>query len=147
MALVAKAVVPWTFRGQLFLPEHVGKAEGFVYLITNKSTGKQYVGRKYFWQIRKKKGKGRRVRSQSDWQSYMSSSSLLQEEIGHLGLDQFTFEIISVHATRGDTNYAEVSLQFRLNVLEKDDYLNDAIGKWRRPPAHIIGQRQLANTA
>ena len=62
---------PWTFDGEPFASEDVGKFAGFVYLITNQITGEKYIGRKYFSSIRKKKKSDkRRTRSESDWKEY-----------------------------------------------------------------------------
>ena len=43
------------------------EAEGFVYLIIEKSTGKRYIGKKSYWNY----SKGKRVR-QSNWKTYAS---------------------------------------------------------------------------
>lgn len=143
----AETASPWRFNGHDFDPSEVGKSEGFVYCITNLKTGQKYVGRKYFWSIQKTKGKIRRQRKPSDWQTYFSSSAVLQEQVSTFGVQAFRRDILSLHATRGDTNYTEVKTQFILNVLERDDYINDAIGKYRkRPTERIITGRKTANT-
>ena len=43
---------PWIFDGTPFLSEDINGMHGFVYCITNTLTGKRYIGRKYFWQLR-----------------------------------------------------------------------------------------------
>ena len=60
---------PWIFDGAPFLSEDIDDLYGFVYCITNTLTGRQYIGRKYFWQHRKPRGKSRRVKSESDWKN------------------------------------------------------------------------------
>ena len=70
----------WTFNGKEFDSEDIGDAYGFVYLITTPE-GQKYIGRKYFWSIRKVKGKTRRQRSESDWKKYYGSSDLLKAKI------------------------------------------------------------------
>ena len=57
---------PWLYLERVFDSDDVGDNFGFVYLITNKSNQRQYIGRKYFWQKRKPKGGKRRVTSESD---------------------------------------------------------------------------------
>ena len=57
-----------------FLSEDIGEHYGFVYCITNVLTGRRYIGRKYFWSLRKPRGKSRRVKSESDWKKYYGSS-------------------------------------------------------------------------
>ena len=42
---------PWIFEERTFLSEDINDLYGFVYCITNKSTGKKYIGRKYFWSL------------------------------------------------------------------------------------------------
>ena len=57
---------PWYFEGTPFLSEDIDDNFGFVYLITNLTNDRQYIGRKYFWQFRTPKGKKRKVKSESD---------------------------------------------------------------------------------
>lgn len=137
----------WLFGGKPFTSEQIGKFEGFIYQITNRQTGKKYIGRKYFFSIRKVKGKRNRQRTESDWKTYYGSSKELTKQVEALGPEMFLREILSLHKTRGDTNYSEVRTQFLLNVLEDSDYINDAVGKYRqRPPTHIKDARTYANT-
>ena len=58
---------PWLYEGEPFTTADIGDFFGFVYIITNRETGKKYIGRKYFWQKRKPRGGGRRVTSESNW--------------------------------------------------------------------------------
>ena len=137
---------PWYFNGDIFESDQIDKAEGFVYLITNTITNRKYIGRKYFYEIRKVKGKARRVRRESNWKSYYGSSPGLSEDIEKYGKNSFKREILSLHKTRGDVNYEEVKQQFLNNVLESDEWYNDNInGKWRSKPQHIIEGRRYAD--
>ena len=108
---------PWLYKGKPFTTDDIGDLFGFVYRITNISTGKQYIGRKYFWQKRKPKGGKRRVTSESDWKRYFGSSEELKRDIKDLGRENFRREIISVHSTLGQTNYEETRQLFLNNVL------------------------------
>ncbi len=56
-------VNPWYFYGKFFY-------FGFVYLITNKSYSRQYIGRKYFGNSERQK---KRVKSESNWKDYYGS--------------------------------------------------------------------------
>ncbi len=114
------------------IPEHFSPEgyEGFVYLIVNTLTLQKYIGRKYFWSKRAKKLKGqkRRKRSitESDWRYYRSSCDELKDDINKLGLDNFEFHILSLHKTRGQTNYAEIREMFLRDVLfskHNDEYI------------------------
>ena len=58
---------PWLYEGATFTSDDIGDFFGYVYLITNNENGRQYIGRKYFWQFRTPKGKKKKVKSESDW--------------------------------------------------------------------------------
>ena len=90
---------------------------GFVYLITNLSNERQYIGRKYFWQKRKPRGGKRRVTSESDWRAYYGSCPELKEDIKLYGKDNFSREILSLHKTPGKVNYEETRQLFLHGVL------------------------------
>jgi hypothetical protein len=136
---------PWLFNNQPFNSEDILHHAGFVYCIYGPE--QSYIGRKYFWTIRKKhkakKGE-KRIRKESDWKDYYSSSKVLQEDVERLGKDNFKREIVSIHKTRGDVNYAETKLQFVLNVLESEEYYNDNILiKYKKRPVHIMEARLI----
>ena len=129
---------PWLYKGTAFTSDDIGDLFGFVYRITNLSTGKQYIGRKYFWQKRKPKGGKRRVTSESDWKRYFGSSEELKRDIKDLGRENFRREILSVHKTLGRVNYEETRQLFLNNVLtESVDglpkyYNNNILGRYMR---------------
>ena len=108
---------PWIFNGHPFLSEDINDYFGFVYRITNLQSDRAYIGRKYFWQYRKPRGKSRRVKSESDWKKYYGSSDELNEERSRIGNDSFKREILSVHPTKGFVNYEETRQLFLNNVL------------------------------
>ena len=108
---------PWMYDGKCFESDDIGDNYGFVYRISNLEDGRQYIGRKYFWQHRKPRGKSRRVKSESDWKRYYGSSDELTEERRRIGNSSFRREILSVHATKGFVNYEETRQLFVNNVL------------------------------
>ena len=108
---------PWLFKGSPFLSENIDDLYGFVYCITNTDNDKKYIGRKYFWQHRKPRGKTRRVRSESDWKKYYGSSEELNEERRRLGNSAFRREILSVHESKGRVNFEETRQLFLHSVL------------------------------
>lgn len=108
---------PWFFNGTPFETEDIGPYYGFVYKLTNLENGRLYIGRKYFYKSVKKKGK-RRVFSESDWKDYYSSSEDVKKEVAEKGKNIFKREILSLHTTKGDTNYWETKELFTRNVLE-----------------------------
>lgn len=108
---------PWTYMGTPFSGSDVGKHFGFVYLITNLTNQRQYIGRKYFWTFRTPKGKKRKVRGESDWRNYYGSCDELKEDIKVLGKESFRREILSLHLTKGKVNFSETEALFKNNVL------------------------------
>ena len=108
---------PWYYKGTTFTSDDIGDFFGYVSLITNKTTGKKYIGRKYFVQKRKPKGGKRRVTSESDWKKYYGSSPELKADISRYGKDNFSREILSLHETLGKVNYEETKQLFLNNVL------------------------------
>jgi len=108
---------PWRYNGEIFESNHIEDYFGFVYLISCKTTGRRYIGRKYLWQFRTPKGKKRKVKSESDWKNYYGSCPELKEDIKLLGKDKFQRTIVSLHKTLGKTNYEETRQLFLNNVL------------------------------
>ena len=115
---------PWIYEGAPFTSDDIGDYYGFVYRITNTTTQKSYIGRKYFWQKRKPRGGKRRVTSESDWKRYYGSSDDLKQDIRSIGRGSFRREILSLHTTLGKVNYEETKQLFLHNVLT--EALHDA---------------------
>ena len=108
---------PWLYDEVPFTSDDIGSHYGFVYCITNLTNNRKYIGRKVFFFHRKPKGKKRKVKIESDWKKYYGSSDELKEDVKTLGVDNFRREIISLHDTRGKTNFAETEALFKNNVL------------------------------
>ena len=108
---------PWIFNGHPFLSENIDDYFGFVYCITNLCSGKRYIGRKYFYQHRKPRGKSRRVKSESDWKRYYGSSKELADDVATQGKISFKRDILSLHKSKGLTNFEETRQLFLNNVL------------------------------
>lgn len=110
----------WIFNGELFDEELANEFCGFVYLVTCKTSGKQYVGKKLFWQTKRKqiKGKRKRIKVSSDWRTYWSSSDDLKKDVKRLGEDSFIREILHLCKGKGELNYLEAREQFDRRVLE-----------------------------
>ena len=123
--------MPWTYQGKPIdtLPED---CEGFVYLITNTTNGKQYVGKKLakFKKTRpplKGRINKRRSKVESDWKDYWGSNDHLLEDVAQLGENKFTRQILYICNSRGATSYLEAREQFERRVLESDEYYNGII--------------------
>ena len=110
---------PWIYLERVFDSDDVGDYFGFVYLITNKSNQRQYIGRKYFWSFRKPPGKKRKVKQESDWKKYYGSCPELKEDIKKYGKEFFSREILSLHKTKGTCNFEETKQLFLNNVLQE----------------------------
>ncbi len=106
---------------------------GFVYLITDRTTNKKYVGKKFFWSKRRLpplKGKSRRrvVVKESDWKQYYGSSEDLKTLVESKGEDFYYREILHLCKSKGECSYLEAKEQFDRDVLYRDDYFNEFIG-------------------
>ena len=108
---------PWIYDGKPFTSNDIGEYFGFVYLITNLTNQRKYLGRKYFWSFRTPKGKKRKVKSESDWKKYYGSCPELKEDTDRIGKDNFSRTILSLHKTKGKTNYEETRQLFTNGVL------------------------------
>ena len=128
MSMTIKYENPWRYDSKVFESSDIGDSYGFVYCITNNKNGRQYIGRKYFWQFRTPKGKKRKVKSESDWKKYYGSCPELKEEIQQLGREYFSRTILSLHASKGKTNYEETRQLFTNRVLTEQ--LDDGTPKY-----------------
>ena len=117
MSMTIKYENPWRYNRKVFESTDIGDYYGFVYHIINNTNGRQYIGRKYFWKFRTPKGKKRKVKSESDWKKYYGSCPELKEEIGKVGRENFSRIILSLHHTKGKTNFEETRQLFAHNVL------------------------------
>ena len=121
----------WTYNGKEIdsIPDEY---EGFVYLITNTTTGQKYVGKKLAKfkttkpPLKGKKNK-RRGFKESDWREYWGSSDRLNEDVKKLGEENFSREILYFCKSRAEMSYIEAREQFDRRVLETDEYYNGII--------------------
>lgn len=116
----------WEYNKEIFTEENIGDNYGFVYVITNLSNNKKYIGKKFFYSSKTKqvKGKKKKVKVFSDWQDYYGSNSELKNDVETLGKELFSREIIHLCKSKGACGYLEAKEQFNRNVLETDDYYN-----------------------
>ena len=139
----------WTHNGAIVevLPED---CIGFVYLITNTSSGRKYIGKKLakfsktsYKVITQKNGvkKKKKIKSkvESDWQTYYGSNDVLNEDVNKLGKDKFTREILFYCNSKAQCSYIEAREQFIHKVLESTDYYNGQISV-RVHGSHILGK-------
>jgi hypothetical protein len=123
---------------------------GFVYIITNVTNDRKYIGKKLARfsrttqrTVKLKNGtkKKRKVRSKvdSDWQDYYGSSPELLKDVELLGKDQFRREILYYCKSKSECSYIEAREQFSRRVLESTDYYNGHI-QVRVHGSHIINR-------
>lgn len=117
----------WLYEGNEFIdiPE---KVVGFVYRITNTTTGRQYIGKKLFTKAGYKQvlGKRKKIRKESDWATYYGSNEELICDVRELGPEVFMREILYLGTAKGWCSYWEAKLQFQYGVLEHPELFYNA---------------------
>ena len=139
----------WLYQNQTVdqLPED---CVGFVYLITNTTDGRMYIGKKLakFSKTTQKtvklkngskKKKKIRTKVDSDWRDYYGSSPELSRDVELIGTDKFQREILYYCKSKAECSYIEAREQFTRKVLESRDYYNGHI-QVRVHGSHIIGK-------
>jgi len=127
----------WYYQNELVeeLPE---ECLGFVYLITNLTSGRMYVGKKLakfskttYKTIKLKNGnkKRKKIRGtiESDWREYYGSNDQLNKDVKELGSNNFRREILYYCTSKAEMSYIEAKEQFDRRVLETDKYYNGII--------------------
>ena len=116
----------WIYNKQDFTEDLIGDNYGFVYQIVNLTNGRKYIGKKFFYSSKTKqvKGKKKKYKAQSDWQTYYGSSDTLKQDVLSLGHENFSREIIHLCRSKGECGYLEAKEQFIRGVMESDDYYN-----------------------
>lgn len=122
----------WLYKGKEVTIDDIKDYVGFVYLITETSTGMKYVGKKSIWSTKKRKplkdGKRRKsLKVETDWMQYWGSSEDFQALVELKGESAFTREILHLCKTKGEMNYMEAKEQFDREVLLRSDYYNGII--------------------
>tara|TARA_B110000977_G_scaffold28640_1_gene36920 strand:- start:1030 stop:1449 length:420 start_codon:yes stop_codon:yes gene_type:complete len=135
----------WHYGGVEFTSEMINDYIGFVYVITDLSNKKKYVGKKLFNSTRrlaplKGKTRKRKVVKESDWKNYFGSSEEVKILVETNGKESFYREIIHLCNSKGIMSYLETKEQFDREVLLSDEYYNGIINcKIHR--THVKGLR------
>ena len=148
----------WNYKGLPVLAiENMPKGTyGFIYEVTHKPTGKKYIGKKVLYfernkklgkrelaalrEERKLKGIGgrvpakKKVKKESDWQTYYGSQKEILELVKAGESNEFTRDIIRYVKNKKQLTYFECKHLFIKEVLEtRNNYINDNIlGKFYR---------------
>lgn len=125
----------WVYQGRKWQPPEEFTPDvlyGFVYIITNRGTGKKYIGKKFFWSsktlpITKTRKRRKRLKVESDWRTYYGSNKHLIEDVKTMGEDFFHREIIHLCKSKGELSYLEAKEQFDRDALLSEDYYNGII--------------------
>ena len=121
----------WTYKNKE-VTEIPAEFIGFVYLITNTTNDRKYIGKKLTQFKRSKKPlKGRtnkrRYTVESDWKDYYGSSDELTADVELLGKDKFKREIMFWCKSKSELSYIEAREQFTHKVLESKQWYNGHI--------------------
>ena len=111
---------PWIYNGKPFLSEDIGEHYGFVYCITNVLTGRRYIGRKYFWSLRKLEVSLGELKVKATGRNTTEVVTKLNSDRKQVGNEAFTRVILSLHQTKGTCNYEETKQLFINNVLGEE---------------------------
>lgn len=119
---------PWIYKNEPLIDIPEG-AYGFVYIIENKVNNKKYIGKKLFWFIKTKQinKKKKRLKYESNWKDYWSSSPDVHNDVEHYGTDNFVRTILHICKNKGSCNYLEAREQMDRRVLETEEYYNGTI--------------------
>lgn len=139
----------WTYQNNIIetLPDD---CIGFVYLITNKSNNRKYIGKKLakfsktttktvVLKNGTKKKKKIKSKIDSDWLEYYGSSIELNKDVEALGKENFTREILYFCKSKAECSYIEAREQFSRRVLESTEYYNNNI-MCRIHGSHILNK-------
>ncbi len=91
---------------------------------------KRYIGKKLFKFQRTKqiKGKKKKIKVDSDWQTYYGSNKILLGDVHDLGEQWFIRTILHLCKSKAECNYLEAFEQFNRNVLiNPDSWYNEYI--------------------
>ena len=139
----------WMYQDKEFDEELSEKYWGFVYLITNLTNNKKYIGKKQF-RFKKslpplKGKKNRRIKwIESDWKDYWGSNDELNEDVKKLGPDKFKREILHLCKNKTECSYLEAKEQFERDVLLREDYYNNWIMvRVRKRKGLLLNQSQF----
>ena len=96
---------------------------GFVYEVTEISTGKLYIGKKHFYSKKTLPGKTNKTRVESDWKTYATSNKYLKPAIKK-NPDNYSFRILYLCRDDSILSYLENKEMMERGALESDKFYN-----------------------
>jgi hypothetical protein len=119
----------WIYKGTEIDETTLDNYVGFVYIITNLTSGRRYIGKKLlkFSKTKRVKGKKKKFKIASDWKTYYGSNATLLSDIEKLGQQNFKREIIHLCQTKGECSYLEAKEQFQVDAILSPNYYNEWI--------------------
>lgn len=118
---------------------------GFVYKITDLTTGRWYIGKKNLYSLRniklgkkalaaredKRSSKKKTICKESDWKAYYGSEPELLKDVQKNGPSSFVRQILCICYSKASLTYEEVRHQFLNSCLESDlCYNGNILGKF-----------------
>ena len=120
----------WKYKNKEIIDEDIPKKTiGFIYIIINKLNNKKYIGKKLLTKavyktVNKVKKK---IRKESNWKDYYSSSDILLDDIEKNGKENFERIILHFCTNKTELNFLEEELQYKFKVLRNEDWYNSNI--------------------
>ena len=108
---------PWWFNNEPF--NDCKKYAGFVYEITDTETGKRYIGKKFFWSMKRVPSRKNRITVESTWREYYSSNDEIKSLVKDFRGSRFKRVILSIHELERDVNYEETRQLYARKVLSE----------------------------
>ena len=114
----------WLYNEIEFTEDMISDNVGFVYVITNVTNNKRYVGKKSFTKSKtyQKNKKKKKTRVASDWITYTGSNDQLNEDSKNG--DQVKKEIIHLCKSKGFLSYFETKEILVRDCLLSDNFYN-----------------------
>jgi hypothetical protein len=134
----------WLYNGKEVTDEDVLGYVGFIYSITNLKNGKGYIGKKLlkFAKTKQVKGKKKKIKVDSDWKTYYSSSEALKKDVEDLGQENFRREILRFCSSKAECNYWELKYQIEKDVLLSDKFYNSWISARIYKTKALLGKEE-----
>lgn len=111
-------------KSVIFTDDMIEDNVGFVYIITNITKKKKYIGKKLFTKSKRyqKNNKKRSKRVESDWKTYTGSNDELNRDIA--SGDKIEKVIIALCKSKGWMSYLETQAIFIFKALLDENYYN-----------------------